>query len=215
MTVYNQAHCLHKCLRSIQNQSIKNIEIIIIDDCSLDNTTEVIKEYQKEDPRIVLISHHSNEGTIKSRTDGIRKAKGRYITIIDGDDSLIYKDILKHSLYIALKANIDAVEFKHAIINEGKIKRVINNYSFTNTTKIIYQPELRTKFIFIQNKNAFFNRNRLICGKLIKNELFQKMLMYIGNKYTEDYIIEAEDTIMAISLFHLANSYYIMLLLFT
>ena len=54
MMVYNQAHCLHRCLRSIQNQSLKNIEIIIVDDCSLDNSVELIKEYQKEDPRIIL-----------------------------------------------------------------------------------------------------------------------------------------------------------------
>lgn len=85
MNIHNQAHCLYKCLRSIQNQSKKNIEIIVVDDCSTDNSTEIIKEYQKKDPRIILIEHDTNEGTIKTRTDGIRKAKGKYITIIDGD----------------------------------------------------------------------------------------------------------------------------------
>ena len=55
MLEYSQAHCLQKCLRSIQNQSLKNIEIIIVDDCSLDNSVELIKEYQKEDPRIILL----------------------------------------------------------------------------------------------------------------------------------------------------------------
>ena len=80
MTVYNQAHCLHKCLRSIQNQSIKNIEIIIVDDCSLDNSTETIKEYQKRDQRIIFIGHEANEGTIKARSDGFRISKGKYIS---------------------------------------------------------------------------------------------------------------------------------------
>ena len=54
ITIYNQAHCIHKCLRSVQNQSLKNLEIIIIDDCSLDNSIEIIKNYQKEDERIIL-----------------------------------------------------------------------------------------------------------------------------------------------------------------
>ena len=99
ITIYNQAEYIHKVLRSVQNQSLKNIEIIFIDDCSLDNSLEIIKEYQKEDERIILISHDTNEGEIKSRTDGIRKSKGKYITIIDGDDALIHKDILKNSLY--------------------------------------------------------------------------------------------------------------------
>ena len=107
MTVYNQAHCLHKCLRSIQNQSLKNIEIIIVDDCSLDNSVELIKEYQKDDTRIIIIKHDANRGKIKTRSDGMRKAKGKYIASIDGDDAFIHKDILKNSLYIAEKGNLD------------------------------------------------------------------------------------------------------------
>ena len=78
MTIYNQANCFYICLRSIQNQTIKNIEIIIVDDCSSDNSTEIIKQYQKEDPRIILLKHYSNKGKIKARSDGIRKAKGKY-----------------------------------------------------------------------------------------------------------------------------------------
>ena len=54
ITAFNQAHCFYSALRSVQNQSLKNIEIIIIDDCSLDNTSEVIEKYMKEDERINL-----------------------------------------------------------------------------------------------------------------------------------------------------------------
>ena len=100
ITIHNQAYYIHKCLRSVQNQSIKNIEIIIVDDCSLDNSLEIIKDFQKNDERILLISQDSNVGKMKSRADGIRKAKGKYITIIDGDDAFIHKDILKNCLYI-------------------------------------------------------------------------------------------------------------------
>ena len=89
ITAYNQAHCFHGALRSVQSQSLKNIEIIIIDDCSLDNTTEVIETYMKEDNRIIYVKHESNDGKIKSRSDGVRIAKGKYITIIDGDDALM------------------------------------------------------------------------------------------------------------------------------
>ena len=109
VTMHNQAHCLHKCIKSIQNQSIKNIEILIVDDCSTDNTTDIIQQFQQTDPRIILYAHDINEGTIKSRSDGIRKAKGEYILVIDGDDALIHKDILKNSLYISQLGNIDVV----------------------------------------------------------------------------------------------------------
>ena len=79
ITVYNQANQFYAALRSVQNQSLKNIEIIIIDDCSLDNTTKVIKKYMAEDKRIIYLKHDNNDGKIKSRSDGIRIAKGKYI----------------------------------------------------------------------------------------------------------------------------------------
>ena len=66
MTVYNQADCFYKGLRSIQNQSLKNIEIIIVDDGSTDNSVYQIEKYQKEDNRIIFLKHMINCGTIKS-----------------------------------------------------------------------------------------------------------------------------------------------------
>ena len=107
ITVYNQANCFHSALRSVQNQSLKNIEIIIIDDCSLDNSAEEIEKYMKEDNRIIFLKHESNDGKIKSRSDGIRMAKGKYITIIDGDDSLSNENILYNSFTIASLADLD------------------------------------------------------------------------------------------------------------
>ena len=210
VTVYNQAHCLHACLRSIQNQSLKNIEIIVIDDCSLDDSYKIIKEFQKEDSRIIIIEHDSNEGTIKSRTDGIRIAKGNYITIIDADDSFIHKDILKNSLYFAEKDNLDVVEFQIGEYENERLVRLLKIYPELNLTNIIYQPELKTKFIIPDKNYSADFPNRAIYAKLITKELFKKVLDDIGTEYTDDYINYAEDTLMVVSLLHLANSYYLM-----
>ena len=210
LTIHNQDHILHKGIRSIQNQSLKNIEIIIIDDCSEDDSLEKIKAYQKEDPRIILISHESNEGAIKSRSEGIRIAKGKYITSIDGDDAFAHKDILKNSLFIAQKADLDAVEFPGAVFLGGIITWKVYDYGSSNISRIIYQPELRNKFFFRIGKDLYWVKNRVIWGKLIKNELFQKILKYIGSEYTEDYNNNGEDLIMSLSLQHLAQSYYVM-----
>ena len=209
ITIYNQAEFIHKSLRSVQNQSLKNIEIIFIDDCSLDNSLEIIKEYQKEDERIILISHDTNEGEIKSRTDGIRTAKGKYITIIDGDDALIHKDILKNSLYIAQKANLDVVEFISRIYFR-KHKPKNYDYASLNVTHILYQPELKEKFFQKIDKNRYYLMNRVIWAKLIKRKVFKQLLDYIGSEYVDDYINEAEDTLMAVGLFNFAKSYYVM-----
>ena len=210
ITVHNQAYDIHKSLRSVQNQSIKNIEIIIVDDCSLDNSLDIIKEYQKYDKRILLISHDSNEGTIKSRTDGIRKAKGKYITIIDGDDSLIHKDILKNSLFIAKKADLDVVEFRGALFSNGKFKGIVYDYNYMYVENILYQPELRVKFFSKKGKYRYTLINRVIWGKFIKKSIFLELLNYIGSEYLDDYINYAEDCIMAIGIYHIAKSYYVM-----
>jgi len=210
ITVFNQAECFYKGLRSIQNQSLRNIEIIMVDDCSSDNSVDIIEKYQKEDNRIILIKHMINYGTIKSRSDAIKLAKGKYITIIDGDDLLAQKNILFYGLNIANIGNLDIVEFKLIYnyksmfkgngVNEGKIKNINN--------RIIYQPEL--KYIFIKLNQLWSLKNRNICQKLIKNEVFKEIIKYIGPKYTEDFIIQFEDSIMALSLFFLSKSYYLL-----
>ena len=208
--MYNQANCIHKCLRSIQNQSLKNIEIIIIDDCSIDNSIEIIEEYKKTDKRIILIKHDSNDGKIKSRSEGIRKARGNYITFIDGDDAFIHKDILLNSLNIANTADLDTTEFKISLHNKQKFINNLNNYRGINE-KIFYQPELKKIFLRTEEKDqirGIVNRN--ICGKLIKRFLLIKVLNNIGKKFTEDYINNYEDTLMVVYLLKFAKSYYLM-----
>ena len=213
ITAYNQANCFYGALRSVQNQSLKNIEIIIIDDCSLDNTTEVIAKYMEEDKRIIYLKHESNDGKMRSRSDGIRIAKGKYITIIDGDDSLSDENILFKSFNIARLADLDIVEFIHVFFKRKQYKSINLNYrNMKNMNhRIIYQPEL--SFIFVDlnepDSNAGF-ANRNIVSKLIKNEVLKTVVKSIGPKYTEDYLLDYEDTIMAVSLFRIAKSYYYM-----
>ena len=213
ITIYNQVNCFYKALRSVQNQSIKNIEIIIVDDCSKDNSLEILEKYQKEDNRIILLKHLYNYGTIKSRSDAIKLAKGKYITILDGDDGFASRDILYSSFNIATIANLDVVEFKLAYFKNKYYRRIENNLVSVDNliNRIIYQPELKYKFIKLQKSDkhwSYLNRN-IVC-KLIRNEIFKKVIEFIGLKYTEDFILIFEDTINSISLFFLANSFYLM-----
>lgn len=211
ITVFNQANCFYKALRSVQNQSLKNIEIIIIDDCSLDNTTEVIEKYMIEDRRIIYLKNKSNNGKIKSRSDAVRIAKGKYITIVDGDDAFCHRNVLYNSLSIANMADLDVVEFRYGFFEKKKLIQLnfnLNNIKNLNN-RIIYQPELKFKFIdLVEGDSVNGFSNRCIWGKLIKNDIFKKVVDFIGPKYTEDYLLDYEDTIMTVSLFHIANSYY-------
>ena len=210
LTMFNQAHCIHKALRSIQNQSLKNIEILVNIDCSNDNSTETIQKYMKEDERIVMVNHDTIEGIMKIRSEGIKLAKGKYITALDGDDAFIHKDILYNSLQVANIGNLDMVEFYTSMYKNGKFFGHIHAHK--DTEGIIYQPELRTKFFRINEEHDSYRpiTCRTIWGKIVKNEIFKKAIDNIGTKYTEDYIRGYEDTMMTVSLYQVAQSFYLM-----
>ena len=207
ITMSNQAHCIHKALRSVQNQSLKNIEIIISVDCSKDNSTEVIKKYMEEDERIVLIEHDTKEGIMKTRGDGFKIAKGKYITALDGDDALIQKDILNNAFHIAQLGDIDIVEFVGAMFVKGVNKGLVHYHKGKG---IIGQPELRTKFFYVREDQDDWRpiMCRSIWAKLIRNSLFQRVLEQVGSKYMDAFMNNYEDTILTVTLYQLAQSYY-------
>ena len=84
--VYNAERVLSDTIKSVQNQTYKNWEILLIDDCSKDNSAQIIKEFQKYDNRIKYIKLKKNSGASVSRNEGIRNAKGRFIAFVDSDD---------------------------------------------------------------------------------------------------------------------------------
>ena len=87
--VYNVENYLKRCLDSIINQTYQNIEIILIDDGSTDNSGNLCEDYKKIDNRIKVV-HKTNGGLSDARNTGIKKAKGKYITFVDSDDYVEY-----------------------------------------------------------------------------------------------------------------------------
>ena len=85
--VYKAEQYLEVCIRSILNQTFKDIEIILIDDGSPDKCPAICDEYAKKDQRIKVI-HQKNAGVAVARNEGIRNANGEYITFVDSDDYL-------------------------------------------------------------------------------------------------------------------------------
>jgi len=100
---YNNEKYIGECLDSILSQTHKNIEILVIDDCSTDDSMSILSRYAKDYNSIRLFSNKKNQGVAKSRDIAINKATGDYITTLDSDDYLISKDKLKKELELILK----------------------------------------------------------------------------------------------------------------
>lgn len=87
MPVYNAEKFLETTLKSVLNQTVKDIEIICVDDCSKDKSVEIIKEYQKSDSRIVLLQNEKNSKVSQTRNNGINVAKSDWVALLDSDDA--------------------------------------------------------------------------------------------------------------------------------
>ena len=109
--VYNCESTIKRAIRSIQNQNMSEIEIIIINNFSSDKTKNIIEEMKQEDPRIKIINNYKNMGTLYSRSIGVLEAKGKYIITLDGDDMFL-EDIFNTIYEEGEKTNFDIISFK-------------------------------------------------------------------------------------------------------
>ncbi len=105
VAIYKSEKFLDKLINSIINQTYKNIEIILVDDGSPDNSGKICDEYAKKDSRIKVI-HKKNGGTCEARNYGLENATGKYVTIVDGDDWLS-KDFVEYMMKIIKETNAE------------------------------------------------------------------------------------------------------------
>lgn len=111
VAIYNVGQYLNKCIDSIIQQTYENIEIILIDDGSTDQSIEICDKYKEEDGRITVI-HQDNGGLVNARKTGLKIATGKYIVFVDGDDS-IKMDMCEKMLKYIQKWNVDFVHMNH------------------------------------------------------------------------------------------------------
>lgn len=109
--VYNTEKYLRKCLDSVCNQTLKDIEIICVNDCSPDNCLDILREYAENDNRIKIIDFTENKGAAAARNAGIEQAQGEYLGFVDSDD-FIDLDFYEKLYNKAAETGADAVKGK-------------------------------------------------------------------------------------------------------
>lgn len=143
--IYNAEKTLRKCINSILSQTYTNFELILVNDGSTDSSLKICNKYKK-DSRVILINK-KNEGSVKARVDGIKKACGEYVTFVDADDwidkktfSLLYEE--------EKKERFDILCFNsYRIIGKyGLIKRA-GNKTYFKENKLYDEEKIRNELI--------------------------------------------------------------------
>ena len=139
--VYNVEPYIERCIESIIKQSYKNIEIVVVDDGSTDNSGRICDEYAQKDRRIKVI-HKRNGGLVSARKVGVINSAGDYVAYVDGDDW-----IEQHMYKILIR---DAVQYNADIVTSGLYRDYENSVisEFDNISEGIYDTENIKKKIF-------------------------------------------------------------------
>ena len=194
--VYNVEDYLRECLDSIINQTLREIEILCIDDCGTDNSYNILEEYAKKDDRIKILKNNQNMGVGYSRNIGIKESKGEYIAFIDSDD-YISKDYYQNLYTTAKKYDSDVVNTLNICSNkEGKI----NNYwchidNFIKKHKD-YEYESDNLFNNVDSHSKYLIINNPFNKIFLKKFVLEKNIYFMENK-----VNASEDADFTIRLF--------------
>ena len=211
ITLFNSEKTIKTAIRSIQNQNEKDIEIIIIEDCSNDNSLREIEKLKKEDSRIKIIKNKKNRGALFSKSIGALNSIGKYIFFLDSDDLFINKNLFE-ICYNHSEKGIDIIEFsgfasEQKYLKTNKIPIVPLYLRFKQNNELILQPRL-SKFIYQKNGNKIIRLiDGFLCGKCIKSKIYKKTLRSIGNWIFKKKVNYGEDRIVNFALFKTAHSF--------
>jgi glycosyltransferase involved in cell wall biosynthesis len=125
LPIYNKAQYLSRSIGSIQIQTLKDIEIIPVNDCSNDKSLEILEKMKEKDRRINIVNNNKNKGLLYSRAVGILHSKGEYLMNLDPDDRLEGPDNLKYLYRKAKREKVDLVNFGLIISNNSNLIKYI------------------------------------------------------------------------------------------
>ena len=160
--VYNVENYLEKCLNSLVNQTLEEIEILVINDGSTDGSQKIIDDFQRKFPQKIKAFSKENGGLSDARNFGIDRATGEFLAFVDSDDSV--SEVMMEEMYhLAIKNKAELV-----ICN---LQKVDENGNVTQ--KLTQIPNLSEKIDLEKNFSVFSDISYFACNKIFKRELFE------------------------------------------
>jgi len=188
---YNSGKYIKRCLDSVCNQTYKNLEIIIVDNGSKDNTVQLCQEYEKKDSRIISVQTDV-KGVSVARNKGLEIASGKYIQFIDSDDAV--KEDMISKLYDNMKkTNADVVICGYEYVRENSVE----NHKLCNHKSGV--EDMLTSFLCKPQYEGLFN---YLWNKLYKSEIIKEN----GVKFNEDITL-AEDALFNMELYRCCENF--------
>ena len=177
---YNEEKYLNRCLDSIINQTYNDLEILLIDDGSNDNSFNIAKEYESKDSRIKLYKQN-NEGLSSARNKGLDNAQGEYILFVDGNDEIV--NTMIYDLYnLLINTNCDIAICSIKEIND-------DNYVIDNKEEVINIIDNDDKYDMIQKDPI---RSVVQWNKLFKKYIFDDIRFPVGKYHEDEYVIHKQ-----------------------
>ena len=212
ITVYNSQKYIFTAIKSIQNQKFSDIEILIIDDGSTDDSLTIIKNLQKEDKRIKIIENKKNRGALYSKSIGILKSSGKYTMILDSDDLFANENIFDICFNEAKQKDIDIIEFSGFKLNNeyfrlNKIPKIPFYLRFKHHNEYVQQPDLSLFLYKRLGKNNYQLIDGFLWGKCIKSAIFKMSVKMVGSDIYFKKINYGDDRIINFILFKLARTF--------
>lgn len=191
ITAWNVGRYIKECLDSVFHQSYKNLEVVVVEDCSTDNTLEIIESFS--DPRLKLIRNKENVGAGMSRRIGITASTGDWVITVDGDDYLS-PNFIEDLVDATEKTGADIVNGGINVFVDG-MKNRMQRYTFDN--KVVegldkYKSHLEEDIRFLNNKIVRRSLYNIVeyCGRrFIEDTPTLYKLLYYANKvaYINNY----------------------------
>ena len=175
MSTYNVENFIIESLDSIVNQSLKEIEIIIIDDGSTDATVGILQDYAQKDKRIQLVLKENNEGLAVARNKALALATGKYITFLDGDD-LYALEMIEKAYQLAEKDQSDLVLWDYQVFFEPSELKGINS------------KESELKDLDVNDKIALLQRPAFTWVKLLNTKKAKELKIHFPTGRTRQDI---------------------------
>jgi len=190
MSVYNDQDYVADAIDSILNQTYKNIEFIIINDGSTDNSLDIIRKYEKQDSRIFVVDQN-NLGLTRSLNVGVKKSTGQYIARQDADD-ISHASRIEKQIYILNKYSLDIVTSRGIKDNKSVPNKLIIKFNSCNILRVgnvfIHGTFFMHRYVFdiqMYNENYQYAQDFKFILDALGNDLkigyMQEELYYLNN----------------------------------